>query len=75
MCQQTQFFQKFFFKYDDSVVCTLHLLCVFIYMVDKFGNFNTVQKHFLAKIEEFTICGNLLKKFVGISLEIWCESS
>ena len=38
MCQKMQFFN--FLKYGESVMCTLHLLCVFISMVDKFQKFS-----------------------------------
>ena len=47
MCQKTEFFN--FLKYDDSVMCTLQLLFVFISMLDKFKNFNVGQKTFPVK--------------------------
>ena len=47
MCQKTQFFN--FLEYDDIAVCTLHLLCVFISIVEKFKSFNAGQKIFRDK--------------------------
>ena len=44
ICQKTHFFK--YLKYDNSVMCAIHLLCVFISMVDKFENFNAGQKCF-----------------------------
>ena len=34
-----QFFPFFFFKSEDIVMCTPHLLCAFTFMVDKFKSF------------------------------------
>ena len=39
-----------FFKIWNSFMCSLHLLCVFISMVDKFEHFNASQKIFLTEI-------------------------
>ena len=56
MCQKTHFF--FFFKSEDIVMCTPHLLCAFTFMVDKFKSFKLSQKSYPTK--EKTIHGSFL---------------
>ena len=53
-----QFFPFFFFKSEDIVMCTPHLLCAFTFMVDKFKSFEWVRKVILPRKK--TIHGSFL---------------
>ena len=67
-----QFF-PLFFKSEDIVMCTPHLLCAFTFMVDKFKSFKLSQKSYPTKEKnnswQFFTCSHISVSGISGALE------